>query len=255
MPRYFIEVSYNGTRYAGFQVQQNADTIQSEVEKALGICFRQVFKLTGASRTDAGVHALQNFFHFDTAEGLLYKTTDVSQGAESLAQSLYSLNAILPWDIVIKNITKVDASAHSRFSASTREYKYQIYQQKNPFYKDVAYFYPYPLDIGRLQAAALIIGGTIDFTTFSKRNTQVNNFNCSINKSEWYVENELIIYNITGNRFLRGMVRGLVGTMLKVGSGKIDLETFSGIIKSKNCSNADFSIPGHGLFLTRIMYK
>ncbi len=255
MPRYFLEVSYNGERYAGFQVQQNANTIQSEVEKALEICFRQSFTLTGASRTDAGVHALQNFFHFDTAEVLLYKTIDMAKAEQSLNRSLYSLNSILPWDIVIKKITNVDSTAHARFDAVSRQYMYQIYQHKNPFYKDTAYFYPYPINIRDLQYAATIILNTQDFTTFSKRNTQVNNFLCSIYKSEWHIENELIIYNITGNRFLRGMVRGLVGTMLKVGTGKIDLETFSGIIKSKNCANADFSVPPHGLFLTRIIYK
>lgn len=254
MPRYFIEVSYNGTRYAGFQVQHNARTIQFEVTKALDICFHQEFKLTGASRTDAGVHALQNFFHFETEEELLYKTADGSKSSESMIRSLYSLNAILPWDIVIKKIMKVGPSAHARFDALTREYRYHIYQQKNAFYKEVAYFYPYPLDLRKLQEAALMIYNTVDFTTFSKRNTQVNNFNCTIHKSEWIVENDQIVYRIVGNRFLRGMVRGLVGTMLKVGAGKIDLETLSDIIKSKNCSRADFSVPPHGLFLTRITY-
>ncbi|MEO8109285.1 MAG: tRNA pseudouridine(38-40) synthase TruA [Ginsengibacter sp.] len=255
MPRYFIEVAYNGRRYSGFQVQQNAITIQSEVEKALSICFRQPFALTGASRTDAGVHALQNFFHFDTDKELLYKTKDVAKACESLEQSLYSLNSILPWDIVIKNIAQVDQSAHARFDALQREYKYQIYQHKNPFYKDTAYFYPYTISIDKLQQAASLILNTVDFTSFSKRNTQVNNFFCAICKSEWYTEDDLIIYNIGGNRFLRGMVRGLVGTMLKVGTGKITLESLSNIIKSKNCSMADFSVPPQGLFLVGIQYK
>lgn len=255
MPRYFIEVAYNGRRYSGFQVQQNAITIQSEVEKALSICFRQPFELTGASRTDAGVHALQNFFHFDTDEDLLYKTIDISKAGESLQQSLYSLNSILPWDIVIKKITRVDQNAHARFDALQREYKYQIYQHKNPFHKDTAYFYPYTISIKDLQAAASLILNTVDFTSFSKRNTQVNNFLCTIYKSEWHIENDLIIYNIAGNRFLRGMVRGLVGTMLKVGAGKSKLELLSDIIRSKNCSLADFSVPPQGLFLVGIQYK
>ncbi len=255
MPRYFIEVAYNGRRYSGFQIQQNAVTIQSEVEKALSICFRQPFELTGASRTDAGVHALQNFFHFDTNEELLYKTEDVAKACESLTHSLYSLNSILPWDIVIKKITHVDQNAHARFDALHREYKYQIYQHKNPFYKDTAYFYPYIISLDKLQEAASLILKNEDFTSFSKRNTQVNNFLCTIYKSEWYIEDDLIIYNIAGNRFLRGMVRGLVGTMLKIGTGKITLESLSDIIKSKNCAMADFSVPPQGLFLIGIQYK
>ncbi len=254
MPRYFIEVFYNGTRYSGFQVQQNAITIQSEVEKALATCFRQPFVLTGASRTDAGVHALQNFFHFDAPVELLYKTNDASKAKESLKRSLYSLNSILPWDIVIKEIAKVENNAHCRFDAISREYKYQICQGKNPFYKDTAYFYPYTLDLKNLQQVAELILNTQDFTSFSKKNTQVYNFICSIHKSQWYVANDLLIYNIIGNRFLRGMVRGLVGTMLQVGTGKISLQNFNGIILSKNCTKADFSVPPHGLFLVEVLY-
>ncbi len=255
MPRYFIEVSYNGRRYSGFQVQQNAITIQSEVEKALSVCFRQPFELTGASRTDAGVHALQNFFHFDTAEELLYKTKDIAKDFAGLERSLYSINSILPWDIVIKNIKSVDQNAHARFDALQREYKYQIYQHKNPFYNDTAYFYPYTISLNKLQQAALLILNNVDFTSFSKRNTQVNNFLCNIYKSEWCIENDLLTYNIAGNRFLRGMVRGLVATMLKVGTGKITLESLLDIIKSKDCSMADFSVPPQGLFLMGIQYK
>lgn len=254
MPRYFIEVSYSGSRYSGFQVQDNANTIQSEVEKALTICFRQSFILTCASRTDAGVHALQNFFHFDTPVELLYKTNDPSNAAESLQQSLYSLNSILPWDIAISGITKVDNNAHSRFDAISREYKYQIYQRKNPFYKDIAYYYPYKFDIKKLREAAEIIANTNDFTSFSKRKTQVQNFICSIHKSNWFIENDLIIYNISANRFLRGMVRGLVGTILLVGVGKISLIQLKEIINSKDCTKANFSAPPHGLFLVKIIY-
>lgn len=254
MPRYFIEVSYKGTRYSGFQVQQNADTIQSEVGKALATCFRKTFSLTGASRTDAGVHALQNYFHFDSEEELIDKMDDNFDNDKSLRKSLYSLNSILPADIVIHKITKVNNNAHSRFDAVAREYKYQIYQRKNPFYKDIAYYYPFRVDIEKLQNAAEMILNTSDFTSFSKRKTQVNNFICSIYKSNWLIENDLIIYNIVSNRFLRGMVRGLVGTMLHVGTGKITSKQLEEVIKNKDCTHADFSVPPQGLFLMEVVY-
>ncbi len=253
MPRYFIEVSYKGTRYSGFQVQQNANTIQSEIERGLEICFRKTFTLTGSSRTDAGVHALQNYFHFDIHE-IIDRENDNSDYELICGKYLYSLNSILPGDIVVHKIIKVEDTAHCRFDAVTREYKYQIYQRKDPFVKDAAFFYPYRMDIKKLQEAAELILNARDFTSFSKRKTQVNNFVCSIQKSKWFIENNLIVYNIVGNRFLRGMVRGLTGTMLKVGSGKISLQEFEEIIKSKDCTRADFSVPPHGLFLVKVTY-
>ena len=243
MPRYFIEVSYKGTNYSGFQIQHNANSIQAEIEKALKIFFNETFALTGASRTDSGVHALQNFFHFD---------------AESISLEndfLYSLNSILPHDIVIKNISPVKQDAHCRFDAIEREYKYFIYQNKNPFLNDRAYYYPYTIDIEKLQEAAKQILDYQDFTSFSKRNTQVQNFLCSIHKSKWIKEEESIVYTVVANRFLRGMVRGLVGTMLKIGTGKITINDFKLIIESHDCAQADFSVPSHGLFLTGIKYE
>jgi len=243
MPRYFIEVSYKGTNYSGFQIQHNANSIQAEIEKALKIFFKGTFALTGASRTDSGVHALQNFFHFD---------------AESISLEndfLYSLNSILPHDIVIKNIYAAKGNAHCRFDAIEREYKYFIYQNKDPFLNDRAYYYPYTIDIEKLQEAAKQILDYEDFTSFSKRNTQVKNFLCSIYKSKWSKEEECMVYNVSANRFLRGMVRGLVGTMLKIGTGKITTNELKIIIESRNCTMADFSVPSHGLFLTGIKYE
>lgn len=244
MPRYFIEVSYKGTNYAGFQIQQNANTIQAEVEKALKIFFKKYFELTGSSRTDAGVHALQNFFHFDMNEPLNLQN-----------DFQYNLNAILPKDIVIKKIFPVNDNAHCRFDAISREYKYFIYQDKDPFMHDTAFYYPYKLDINKLNLAAQQIISYEDFTSFSKRNTQVNNFICQILKSDWYVERDTIFYNVVANRFLRGMVKGLVGTMLRVGMNKISLNEFSKIIQEKDCTKSDFSPPSHGLFLNTVNYK
>ncbi len=247
MLRYFIEVFYKGTHYSGFQIQQNANSIQAEVEQALSIFLKGEVSLTGSSRTDAGVHALSNFFHFDSV--LLVNYTP-----ESISKMVYNLNAILPDDIVIKQIYQVKSDAHCRFDAISREYKYFIYQQKDPFLSDRAFYYPYPLDIVLLNAAATAIHSYKDFTSFSKKNTQVTHFECSILKSEWVVENNFLVYNVKANRFLRGMVKGLVGTMLKVGTGKLSVAEFYSIVEGKDCSKADFSVPPHGLCLITVSY-
>ncbi len=242
MPRYFLELSYKGTAYSGFQVQDNAPTIQSEVEKALQTLFRQTFELTGSSRTDAGVHANQNFFHFDAELALT-------------AKHIYNLNALLPQDIAVKGIYQVPETAHSRFDAVAREYKYFIYNRKDPFRNDRAWLFPYPLDIKLLQEGARILMEYSDFTSFSKRNTQVKTFECCIEESEWYKEADTLIYHVKANRFLRGMVRGLVGTMLKLGREQITIDEFKQIIEAKDCSRADFSTPPQGLFLNRVYYN
>ncbi|MBS1917457.1 MAG: tRNA pseudouridine(38-40) synthase TruA [Bacteroidetes bacterium] len=241
MPRYFLEVSYKGNNYSGFQKQENANSIQQEVERAMEIFFREKFELTSSSRTDAGVHALQNFFHFDF-------------DAAINRQSIYNINAILPPDIVLKNIHNVADDAHCRFDAVSREYRYYIYREKNAFIADRAYYFPYKMDIENLSAAASVIPLYTDFTSFSKRNTQVKTFNCSILKSEWLVEGDCLVYRVIANRFLRGMVRGLVGTMLHVGRGKSTVEQFREIINAHDCTLADFSVPGHGLFLVKVNY-
>jgi tRNA pseudouridine38-40 synthase len=240
MPRYFIEVSYKGTNYSGFQKQHNSNSIQAEVEKAFEILYRQKFELTGSSRTDAGVHALQNYFHFDTE--VIPK------------EDVYNLNAILPADIVAKRVFRVAADAHCRFDAVAREYKYHIYNYKDPFLAGRAFYIPYPVDIGLMNEAAAAIISYTDFTSFSKRNTQVNNFNCTILASEWSRESGCLVYTVKANRFLRGMVKGLVGTMLLVGKRKISLADFRAIIEARDCSSADFSVPSEGLFLNKVVF-
>ena len=241
MPRTFLEVAYRGTHYSGFQIQDNASSIQQEVEKALEIVFRQPITLTGSSRTDTGVHALQNYFHFDY-EGLIDK------------RILYNINAILPPDIVLKNIQPVASDAHCRYDALSREYRYYIYRTKNPFLADRAWFFPYTLDRDNLAAAAALIPQYEDFTTFSKRNTQAKTRLCTVLGSGWQEEGECLVYRVVANRFLRGMVRGLVGTMLQVGRGKSSVEEFAAVIGRKDNQLADFSAPGHGLFLFRISF-
>src|SRR5665213_2633511 len=267
MPRYFIEVSYKGTAYSGFQIQKNGITIQVEIEKALHIFFKQSFSLTGSSRTDAGVHALQNYFHFDVPESLpagrsqskaFYQVSNLekenSNDKSQLIASVYNLNAILPRDIVIKRMFEVPDNMHCRFDAISREYKYYIYTIKDPFLQETAFYYPYKLDLEKLNLAALLLREYQDFTSFSKRNTQVKHFICEIQKSEWVIENNVLVYQVKANRFLRGMVKGLVGTMLKVGRGIISLEEFRRIIENKDCTKADFSVGPQGLFLIKVEY-
>jgi tRNA pseudouridine38-40 synthase len=239
--RYFLEVSYKGTAYSGFQEQENANTVQAEVTKAFAVLIKVNLQLTGSSRTDAGVHALQNFFHFDTQ-------------LELKPELLYNLNAILPPDIAVKNLFRVKDDAHCRFDAVSRQYRYFIYSNKNPFLVERAFFYPYKLDIDIMCKAAEVIKGYNDFTSFSKRNTQVKTFQCEITESEWYEENDCLVYKVRANRFLRGMVRALTATMLQVGRGKIDLDQFRQIIEAKDCTQASFGVPAHGLFLTQVQF-
>jgi tRNA pseudouridine38-40 synthase len=241
MPRYFLEISYKGTAYSGFQAQENANTIQAEVERSFAVLHKEKVSMTGSSRTDAGVHAKQNFFHFDFY-GIINP------------HFIYKINAILPKDIVVKSLLKVKDSAHCRFDAVSREYEYHIYRQKDPFLEDRAYYFPFKLDTEKLHNAAAIIKEYTDFSSFSKRNSQVKTFNCNILESKWLATNNILIYNVKANRFLRGMVRALTATMLLVGRNKITIEEFKEIIASQDCTKANFATPSHGLFLKKIEY-
>jgi tRNA pseudouridine38-40 synthase len=242
MSRYFVEVKYKGTLYSGFQKQQNAGSVQEEIEKAFGIFFRNSFQMTCSSRTDTGVHALQNFLHFDY------------EGSITDENSIYNINAILPPDIVVKKIYLVQNQSHCRFDATCRTYQYYIHRKKDPFLKEIAYFYPFRLDMDILKQSALLIKDHADFTSFSKRRTQVKTFTCNILDSKWKMQGDLFVYSVKANRFLRGMVRGLVGTMLLAGRKKISLSGFEEILNSSQSSKADFSVPGHGLFLAAVEY-
>ncbi|WP_430898330.1 MULTISPECIES: tRNA pseudouridine(38-40) synthase TruA [unclassified Paraflavitalea] len=242
MTRYFMELAYMGGPFAGFQVQNNAVTVQSEVEKALHTFFRHEIALTGSSRTDTGVHARQNYFHFDFEGGISEK-------------AVYNLNAIVHPAIVIKRIVAMQPSAHSRFDAISREYEYTVLWGKDPFRSDRSYRYPFPLELTLLREAAEIVKGYSDFASFSKRGSQVRTTICSIERSEWEEIEGGFVYRVRGSRFLRGMVRGLVGTMLKVGRKKWSIEEFKSIIEMKDATKADFSVPGHGLSLIKVNYE
>jgi len=242
MLRYFLEVSYRGTNYSGFQIQQNANSIQSEIENALQILQKQKITLTGSSRTDAGVHALQNFFHFDL-------------DGEIHVHFAYKMNAILPEDIVIQKLIPVKQNAHCRFDAISREYKYFVYRHKDPFLKDRAFYFPYKLNVELMQEAAAIIKHYTDFTAFSKRNTQVKTFNCCILESKWEWEDECLVFYVKADRFLRGMVRALVATILKIGRGKMTITEFKNVIEEGDRSKASFAAPSQGLFLVSVNYQ
>jgi tRNA pseudouridine38-40 synthase len=243
MARYFLEVAYKGTAYKGFQIQNNASTIQSEVQKALLIFMKQPIMLTGSSRTDAGVHALQNFFHFDYFQQLP-------------SSFIYHLNAILPPDIAVKNVYLASDNAHCRYDAVSRIYEYILYRKKNPFLQGCAYYYPYTIDFNFLQEAACMVLTHTNFKGFSKRNTQVKTFTCNILQCEWKEKEEgILVFTIEANRFLRGMVRALVATMLQVARGTLTLEQFQILLESNEQAVANFSAPACGLYLKAIQYN
>ena len=252
MPRFFLQVGYKGTRFSGSQIQANALTVQAELEKALFVYFRIPVELTGSSRTDAGVHALENFYHFDLDPGAIEKHAwDQPGGAE---RSLYNLNAILPSDVVIGRVYPVSPDAHARFDALSREYHYFVYRTKDPFMDDRGYYFPYSLDPDRLAEAAAIVLKNNDFSSFSKRGAQSRTPLCRIEESVWQTDGATWRYTVRANRFLRGMVRGLVGTMLQVGRGKLSIADFEEVIRAADPGKADFSTPGRGLFLARVRY-
>ena len=250
MPRYFIELTYKGTAYSGFQIQQNANTIQSELEKAFQVLSGIQIELTGSSRTDAGVHAKQNYFHFDLAGEI-----EEWRGIQNIDNVVYKLNAILPADISILKISKMHSTAHCRFDAVSRTYRYYIYKYKQPFLTERAYYFPYTIDIELLQSTAEILKAYKDFSAFSKSNTQVKSFNCDIMESYWLTEGEQLVYHVRANRFLRGMVRALVATQLKVGRKKISIDIFKEIIENKDSTKAFFAAPAKGLFLESVNFS
>jgi tRNA pseudouridine38-40 synthase len=241
MSRYFLELCYDGAGFGGFQIQNNQLTIQGEIEKALLTFYRTPIALTGASRTDAGVHALQNFFHFDTDITLTHR-------------HIYNLNAILPNSIVIKDIYNVPNTAHARFDATKRSYIYKIHTAKDPFLEGRSWFYPFPINIKLLQEAADTLLKYTHYESFSKKNTAVNTFECTITKAIWTQEGSTLYFNIDANRFLRGMIRGLVGTMLQVGREQITMQQWHEIVASNDEQRVDFSTPAYGLYLSAIQY-
>jgi tRNA pseudouridine38-40 synthase len=240
--RYFIELSYNGKAYHGWQNQPNAISVQEVVEKGLSTVLPEQISIMGAGRTDAGVHATQLFAHFDT------------EAAFDEQQLLYSLNSFLPNDIAVRAIFKVKPDAHARFDALSRAYLYRISLKKNVFAFDNTFYVKQKLDVERMNAACKILFEYKDFQCFSKSQTDVKTYYCDIMKAEWVVKDDELQFTIKANRFLRNMVRAIVGTMVNIGLGKMNVDDLHTVIQSKNRSEAGFSVPAHGLYLTHIEY-
>jgi tRNA pseudouridine38-40 synthase len=240
--RYFLELAYNGTDYHGWQNQPNAISVQEVIEKALSTLLNETIAIVGAGRTDAGVHAKQMYAHFNTDVG--FEVTDLT----------YKLNSFLPKDITILDIFKVIPDAHARFHALSREYLYRISLEKDVFNFDKSFYLKQKLDINKMKEATKILFEYNDFQCFSKSNTDVNTYYCNIMKADWnLLENELQ-FNIKADRFLRNMVRAIVGTLINVGLGKLEVGDLHNIITSKNRSEAGFSVPAHGLYLIEVTY-
>lgn len=243
MSRYFIELAYNGSQYHGWQIQPGASTIQETLRQALSTLLRKNTEVVGAGRTDTGVHASYFVAHFDSESPL-----------EDLDQLVYKLNRLTGKDIVIYKIYPVPPEAHARFSALSRTYKYFIDKQKNPFTYGFAWkVFPLP-DIQRMNEACQILFEYTDFTSFSKLHTDVKTNNCTILAAHWEDTGNQLVFTIKANRFLRNMVRAIVGTMLEIGQGKLTTNGLRRIIESKDRCNAGTSVPGHALFLCDIGY-
>ncbi len=242
--RYFIECAYRGTKYSGWQIQDNAPTVQSEIEKALSTLLKHKIDITGSSRTDTGVHAVQQMAHFEMVNEIL--------DCDNL---VYRMNKLLPLDISVQKIFNVADDYHSRFEAISRKYEYRISRKKNPFQKGLAYEFNGNINIALMNEACNILFRHIDYQCFSKINTDVLTFNCTIIEAQWEEkQDDLLVFSIKANRFLRGMVRTIVGTLLEVGLGKISITAFEEIILSKDRKKAGRSVPAEGLFLMEVNY-
>ncbi|MCD2260367.1 tRNA pseudouridine(38-40) synthase TruA [Psychroserpens luteolus] len=239
--RFFIELSYNGKAYHGWQNQPDAISVQEVVEKALSTLLKHDISIMGAGRTDAGVHASQLFAHFDTEQ----KFPD---------NFVFKLNSFLPKDIAVTTIFEVSADAHARFDALSRTYHYRVSTKKNVFNFDFSYALHKSLDVELMNKACDILLQYSDFQCFSKVNTDVKTYHCKLMQAHWTIENNELLFTIKADRFLRNMVRAIVGTLINIGLGKLELERLHDIIKSKDRSEAGFSVPAHGLYLVNVDY-
>ena len=251
--RYFIEIAFNGTAYHGWQIQKNAVSVQELLNKALSTILRQNIETVGCGRTDTGVHATQLFAHFDLDEDL----STVEEGITTLAQSprtLISLNSILPYDIAVKRIIEVKPDAHARFDAVRRSYRYHIHFEKDPFKLGFSWLLRDKPDLALMNRAAALIMEYRDFSSFSKSNTQTFTNNCHITAAEWKEEGDGMVFHISADRFLRNMVRAIVGTLVQVGRNEITPDDVRKVIESQDRSNAGMSVPACGLYLTEVTY-
>ncbi|MGA0558146.1 tRNA pseudouridine(38-40) synthase TruA [Larkinella sp. VNQ87] len=241
--RYFIQLSYRGTAYNGWQIQPNGLAVQEVLEQKLSQILREPITIIGSGRTDTGVHAEQQFAHFEIERAL--EITDAF---------IHALNCMLPPDIAVQQIFPVEPRVHARFSAISRYYQYRIRRQKSPFLDLLVYVFRPELDVERMNEAASLLLKYDDFQSFSKVRTKVSHFRCEIHRAEWVVEADELVFHIKANRFLYGMVRTLVGTMLEVGQGRMTVVEFEQIIQAKDRTKAGRSAPASGLFLVEVGY-
>ena len=242
MQRYFVQLCYKGTRYHGWQYQPNAISVQEVIENAFSVILQEKIEVTGAGRTDTGVHASFYVLHFDSGNSLI---------GESLVSKM---NSILPPDIAIKSIRKVPVEAHARFSALSRTYRYYIHQKKDPFLTETSFYFRRKLDIAGMNEVSQVLYQISDFTSFSKLHSDVKTNNCKILYAQWEQENDIIIFTVKADRFLHNMVRALVGTLIEAGLGKISKEQFVEIVYKRDRRAAGVSVPATGLFLADIEY-
>ena len=240
--RYFLDISYCGTQYHGWQNQTNASSVQETIEEGLSKILREKVSVTGSGRTDTGVHAKQQIAHFD------------SDLIQDQAKFQFQLNSLLPNDIAIKDLRKVQDSAHARFDAVKRSYQYFINCKKDPFKRGLSYYFRKDLDKDQIEKGCQLIKETTDFQSFSKVQTEVNNFLCEIHEISWQETNDGHVLYVCANRFLRGMVRTIVGTLLDVGTGKLSIEDLSYILEKRDRKEASRSVPAEGLFLYQVKY-
>jgi tRNA pseudouridine38-40 synthase len=273
--RYFIELSYDGTHYHGWQIQQNAVSVQEVLNEKLSVILRQPIETTGCGRTDTGAHATEFFAHFDAEEESIphspwttnkkqatagkatmdHRLSTIDHTPSTMDSKIRGLNSILPKDIAIKNIVPVAANAHARFDATLRSYEYHIHFNKDPFKNGYSWELRDRPDLELMNIAASIIMEYTDFGCFSKSNTQVKTNICKIKQARWEVLGDGIVFKISADRFLRNMVRAIVGTLIMVGKREIKPDAVRAIIESKNRSNAGTSVPACGLYLTEVLYR
>ncbi|AQS93929.1 tRNA pseudouridine(38-40) synthase TruA [Polaribacter sp. BM10] len=240
--RYFIELAYNGKNYHGWQIQPDVVSVQEKINHAISTVLQLQIEVVGAGRTDTGVHASQMFAHFDLEK-------------EIKGDIVHKLNSILPNDITIYRVFLVEEEHHARFNAESRSYEYRIWLGRNPFLLDFSWqIHSQKLNVSKMNKAASLLLEYEDFQTFSKVKTDVYTFNCNVTEAVWKQESDLLVFHISANRFLRNMVRAIVGTLVDVGLEKITIDNFREIIESKNRGNAGLSVPAKGLFLTKIKY-
>lgn len=240
--RYFIQFAYNGTHYHGWQFQPNAPSVQETLNKALSVLLNSTINVMGAGRTDTGVHASEMYGHFDFENPI------------DVPVLVHKLNSYLPKDIAIFDIILLHDAAHCRFDATKRTYEYHINTVKNPFLEGLSWYVNQKLDVALMNEAAQILLKHTNFQCFSKVNTDVSTFDCTVFEAYWKQEKDKLVFTISANRFLRNMVRAIVGTLINIGLHKITLTDFENIIASKRREKAGFSVPAHGLYLTDIYY-